>query len=46
MQTITNETETKLERASVEAGVTIKLGLDVHAGQITMCRQDGGLISL
>lgn len=44
MQTITNETETKLERASVETGVTIKLGLDVHAGQITVCRQDGGLV--
>jgi transposase len=44
MITITNEGETKLERASVETGVTIKLGLDVHAGQITVCRQDGGLV--
>lgn len=44
MQTITVEGEIKLERASVEAGVTIKLGLDVHAGQITVCRQDGGLL--
>lgn len=44
MQTITNETELKSERASVETGVTIKLGLDVHAGQITVCRQNGGLV--
>lgn len=44
MQTITNEGEIKLERASVEAGVTIKLGLDVHAGQVTVCRQDGGQV--
>jgi transposase len=33
-----NETQ---ERALVEAGVTIKLGLDVHARQITVCRQIG-----
>lgn len=44
MQTITNETETKLERAAVETAVTIKLGMDVHAGQITVCRQDGGMV--
>jgi len=44
MTTITIEREIKLERASVEAGVTIKLGLDVHAGQITVCRQDGGQV--
>ncbi len=44
MLTITNEIETKVERASVETGVIIKLGLDVHAGQITVCRQDGGLV--
>lgn len=44
MHTITDEGEIKLERASVEAGVTVKLGLDVHAGQITVCRQDGGLV--
>ena len=29
------------ERALVEAGVIIKLGLDVHARQITVCRQIG-----
>jgi transposase len=29
------------ERALVEAGVMIKLGLDVHARQITVCRQMG-----
>lgn len=33
-----NETQ---ERALVEAGVIIKLGLDVHARQITVCRQMG-----
>ena len=44
MQTITIDREIKLERASVETGVIIKLGLDVHAGQITVCRQDGGLV--
>lgn len=30
-------------RAPVEAGVTIKLGMDVHARQITVCRQIGDL---
>ena len=30
------------ERAPVEAGVTVKLGLDVHARQITVCRQVDG----
>ena len=35
---IVNETQ---ERALVEAGVIIKLGLDVHARQITVCRQIG-----
>src|SRR5688572_19193174 len=35
-----NETQ---ERALVEAGVIIKLGLDVHARQITVCRQIGDL---
>lgn len=29
------------ERALVEAGVIIKLGMDVHARQITVCRQMG-----
>lgn len=36
----TNGTKTE-ERASVEAGVIIKLGLDVHARQITVVRQLG-----
>jgi transposase len=44
MQTITIDRQNKLERASVETGVTIKLGLDVHAEQITVCRQDDGLV--
>lgn len=29
------------ERAPVEAGVIIKLGMDVHARQVTVCRQIG-----
>ena len=44
MTTKTIGIEYKLARASVEAGVTIKLGLDVHAGQITVCRQTEGLV--
>jgi transposase len=44
MQTNTNDREIKLERASVETGVTVKLGLDVHAGQITVCVQTEGLV--
>ncbi len=40
----TNHGRVSFERAPVEAGVTIKLGLDVHAAQITVCRQcDGAL---
>jgi transposase len=38
----TNTTETRIERAPVEAGVTVRLGLDVHAAQITVCRQVDG----
>lgn len=33
-----------MERASVETGVTVKLGLDVHAAQITVCRQNDGQV--
>ncbi len=29
-------------RAAVETAVTVKLGLDVHAADIVVCRQDGG----
>lgn len=32
------------KRALVEAGVTVKFGLDVHAGQITVCRQVDGQV--
>lgn len=32
----------KLERAAVETAVIIKLGLDVHAADIVVCRQDDG----
>lgn len=42
MQTITNAKQDKAERAPVEAGVIVKFGLDVHAGQITVCRQVDG----
>jgi len=44
MQTNTIDREIKLERAPVEAGVTVKLGLDVHAAQITVCRQIEGAL--
>jgi transposase len=40
----TNNEQITMERAAVQTAVTIKLGLDVHAGQITVCRQDGGLV--
>jgi transposase len=39
-----NNDNITMERAAVQTAVTIKLGLDVHAGQITVCRQDGGLV--
>jgi transposase len=41
---LTNIKHDTVERASVEAGVTIQLGMDVHAGQVTVCRQDGGQV--
>jgi transposase len=44
MQTITIEQKYSQKRALVEAGVTVKFGLDVHAAQITVCRQVGGLV--
>jgi transposase len=37
-----NHGEIKLERAAVETAVMIKLGLDVHAADIVVCRQDDG----
>jgi len=39
----TNVSEHKSERALVQAGVMIKLGMDVHARQITVVRQIGDL---
>jgi transposase len=33
-----------LERAAVETAVTVKLGLDVHAADIVVARQDGGQV--
>jgi transposase len=43
MKNKTNVSEHKSERALVQAGVMIKLGLDVHARQITVVRQIGDL---
>ena len=44
MQTITIEQRVSHKRAPVEAGVTVKFGLDVHAAQITVCRQIDGQV--
>jgi transposase len=38
----TNNTNNGQTRAAVETAVTIKLGLDVHADQVTTCRQIDG----
>jgi transposase len=38
----TNTSEQSLERAAVETAVTIKFGFDVHATQVTACRQVDG----
>lgn len=39
---INNTSELELGRAAVSAAVTIKLGLDWHATQVTVCRQIDG----
>lgn len=44
MQTITIEKQVSQKRAPVEAGVTVKFGMDVHAAQITICRQIDGQV--
>jgi transposase len=44
MQTITIKQKVSQKRAPVEAGVTVKFGLDVHAAQITVCRQIDGQV--
>ena len=44
MQTITIKQQVRQKRAPVEAGVTVKFGLDVHAAQITVCRQIDGQV--
>lgn len=44
MNTKTNEPKAKTERAPVETGVMVKFGMDVHAGQITVCRQIDGQV--
>jgi transposase len=36
--------KTKRSRVCVESGERVKFGLDVHASQITVCRQIGGLL--
>jgi transposase len=38
----TNTDQIKSERAAVETAVIIKLGLDVHAAEIVVCRQNDG----
>jgi transposase len=40
----TNTKPIGVERASVDTGVTIKLGLDVHAEQVPVCRQVEGQV--
>ncbi|PTY01423.1 IS110 family transposase [Opitutus sp. ER46] len=40
----TNVVEDMVERAPVDTGVTVKLGMDVHSDQITVCRQVGGRV--
>ena len=44
MQTITSKKQVSQKRAPVEAGVTVKFGMDVHAAQITVCRQVDGQV--
>ena len=44
MLTKTIEDRVGSKRALVEAGVTVKFGMDVHAGQITVCRQVDGQV--
>ena len=44
MQTITIEQKASRERAPVRARVTVRFGLDVHAGQITVCRSIDGQV--
>ena len=41
---ITNQNKIGLERAAVETAVTVKLGLDVHARDIVVCRRDDGQV--
>jgi transposase len=36
------KTEIKLERVAVETAMTVKLGMDVHAAEVVVSRQDGG----
>lgn len=38
------EIDPKSERAVVETALTVKLGLDVHAADIVVCRQDDGQV--
>ena len=44
MNTKTNASEIKVKRTPVEAGVTVKFGMAVHAAQITVCRQVDGQV--
>jgi transposase len=38
----TNDIQITVERAAVETAVTVKLGIDLHAADAVVCRQDGG----
>jgi transposase len=39
-----NKNNIGLERVAVEMAMTVKLGLDLHAADVMVCRQDGGLL--
>lgn len=39
-----NEEQLKSGRAAVETAVTVLLGLDLHAADVVVCRQDGGTL--
>lgn len=40
-----NKTKDNNERAAVETAVTVKLGMDLHAADVVVCRQDDGQLA-
>ncbi len=44
IQTNNRQDNDTIALAAAKLEVTIKLGMDVHAAQITVCRQLGGLL--